>query len=225
MFMTKDKREIQRRLRILRYAEETGPVAKTCRYFGIGQTSFYRWRKDFAERGVAGLINAPPIPKRHANRTPAPLEEKVLHLRRKYHLGPMRIVWYLERYHDIQMSDSTVSRILRRNGMNRLPRGTRMRKVHTKRYNKQVPGHHIQMDVKFLTFIGKKGEKIRRFQYTAIDDATRVRALKIYEKHTQANAIDFVDHVIEKFPFRIKEIRTDNTSRGLRRIHLPVSGS
>ena len=44
-----------------------------------------------------------------------------------------------------------------------------MRKVHTKRYNKQVPGHHIQMDVKFLTFAGKRGEKIRRFQYTAIE--------------------------------------------------------
>jgi hypothetical protein len=25
------------------------------------------------------------------------------------------------------------------------------------------------MDVKFLTFTGKRGEKIRRFQYTAID--------------------------------------------------------
>jgi hypothetical protein len=72
--------------------------------------------------------------------------------------------------------------------MNRLPRGTRMRKVHTKRYQKQVPGHHIQMDVKFLTLKGKQDEKVRRFQYTAIDDATRVRALKIYEKHTQANA-------------------------------------
>ena len=36
------------------------------------------------------------------------------------------------------------------------------------------------------------------------------RALKIYEKHTQENAIDFVDHIIENFPFRIKEIRTDN---------------
>ncbi|GFE67375.1 hypothetical protein KIN_44490 [Litoreibacter roseus] len=35
---------------------------------------------------------------------------------------------------------------------------------------------------------------MRRFQYTAIDDATRVRALKIYDKHTQANAIDFIDH-------------------------------
>ena len=103
-----------------------------------------------------------------------------------------------------------IYRILCRHNLNRLPRGTRTRKVHTKRYQKQVPGHHIQMDVKFLTFIGKAGGKTRRFQYTAIDDATRVRALKVYDRHTQANAIDFVDHVIEKFPFRIKEIRTDN---------------
>jgi transposase InsO family protein len=85
-----------------------------------------------------------------------------------------------------------------------------MRKVHTKRYNKQVPVHHIQMDVKFLNFTGKRGEKIRRFQYAAIVDATCVRALKVYDKHTQTNAIDFVDHIIEKFPFRIKEIRTEN---------------
>ena len=104
--MTKDQREIQRKLRILRYAEETGHVARTCRYFGIGRSSFYRWRQTYADRGEEGLINAPPIPKWHANRTPPEREEKV-----------------------------------------------------------------------------------RRFQYTAID---------------------FVDHIIEKFPFRIREIRTDN---------------
>lgn len=63
-----------------------------------------------------------------------------------------------------------------------------MRKVHTKRYQKYVPGHHLQMDVKFLTFKGKQGEKLRRFQYRAIDYATRVRVLKVYQKHTQANA-------------------------------------
>ena len=85
-----------------------------------------------------------------------------------------------------------------------------MRKLHINRYQKQVPGHHIQVDVKFLTFKGKSGEKVRRFQFTAIDDATRVRALKIYEKHTQASAVDFIDHIIENFPFRIREIWTDN---------------
>ena len=119
-------------------------------------------------------------------------------------------MWYLERYHGIRVSDAGVYRILKRNQLNRLPRGSRVRKVHTKRYNKQVPGHHIQMDVKFLIFKGKGGRKIKRYQYTAIDDATRVRALKVYERHTQANAIDFVDHIIEKFPFRIQQIRTDN---------------
>jgi len=62
----------------------------------------YRWRQAYAERGEAGLINAPPIPKWHANRTPPEREDKVLYPRRKYHLGPIRIVWYLERYHGIQ---------------------------------------------------------------------------------------------------------------------------
>lgn len=66
------------------------------------------------------------------------------------------------------------------------------------------------MDVKFLIFKGKDGKKTKRYQYTAIDDATRVRALKVYVRHTQANAIDFVNHIIKKFPFRIQQIRTDN---------------
>ena len=208
--MSDQERDVQRKLKVLRHAEQTGNIAKTCRYFGIGRASFYRWKTEYQQRGEAGLVNAKQIPKNPANQTPPEIVEKILYLRAKYHLGPIRIVWYLARYHGIKISEAGVSRILKRNGVSRLPRGTRVRKVHTIRYSKQVPGHHIQMDVKFLTFADKRGEKVRRFQYTAIDDATRVRALKIYDKHTQTNAIDFVDHVIEKFPFRIKEIRTDN---------------
>jgi transposase InsO family protein len=208
--MTDQERDVQRKLKVLRHAEQTSHIAKTSRYFGIGRASFYRWKTEYQQRGEAGLVNAKPIPKNPANQTPPEIVEKILYLRAKYHLGPIRIVWYLARYHSIKISEAGVSRILKRNGVSRLPRGTRVRKVHTIRYSKQVPGHHIQMDVKFLTFANKRGEKVRRFQYTAIDDATRVRALKIYDKHTQTNAIDFVDHVIKKFPFRIKEIRTDN---------------
>ena len=50
----------------------------------------------------------------------------MIYLRKTYHLGPMRIVWYLARYHDIKISAAGVSRILKRNGLNRLPRGTRL---------------------------------------------------------------------------------------------------
>jgi transposase InsO family protein len=92
---------------------------------------------------------------------------------------------------------------------NRLPNRVGRRAVHTHRYEKRVPGHHVQVDVKFLTLKRKKGASVRRYQYTAIDDATRVRALKIYRRHTQANAIDFINYVVDKFPFRIRTIRTD----------------
>jgi len=66
------------------------------------------------------------------------------------------------------------------------------------------------MDVKFLTPLTFNGKRISRFQYTAIDDATRIRALKIYPRHSQQNAIDFGDYVLSRFPFRIHTLRTDN---------------
>ena len=207
--MTNDEREIRRKLKVLEHAEQSGNNLKTCRYFGIPKTTFYRWRAAYHKYGEQGLINKKPIPGSHPNRTPDEIVEKVLYLRKKYHLGPMRIMWYMARYHDIRISDATITRILKRHGVSRLPRNVGRRNIHTKRYEKQVPGHHIQMDVKFLIFKGKDGNKIKRYQYTAIDDATRVRALKVYDRHTQKNAIDFVNHIINKFPFRIQQIRTD----------------
>ena len=52
--MTKNDRDIQRKLRILRHAEQIGDVSRTCRYFGIGRASFYRWKSAFQKRGEVG---------------------------------------------------------------------------------------------------------------------------------------------------------------------------
>jgi transposase InsO family protein len=208
--MNVEQKKVLRKKRILEYAEASGNILKTCRHFGVSRSNFYIWRTAYWHHGDAGLVRKKPIARSHPNQTPAEIVEKVLYLRQKYHLGPIRIVWYLRRYHDIKISDAGVYRILRRNGLSRLPRKADTRAVHTKRYEKQVPGHHIQVDFKFLIFKGEQGCAVKRYQYTAIDDATRIRALKVYSRHNQVNAIDFVDHVIDKFPFRIKCIRTDN---------------
>lgn len=135
--------------------------------------------------------------------------ERILELRKTYSLGPQRIAWYLERYHSIKVSCASVYRTLIRHGLRRLPRHVGRRAVHTHRYAKEVPGHHVQADVKILSLKDPDGHRVRRFQYTAIDDATRVRALKIYSRHNQKNAIAFIDYVIQKFPFRIHTFRTD----------------
>jgi transposase len=187
------EREIKRRLRVLEHAEKIGNVRMTCRYFGLSRSTFYRWKTKYDKYGESGLGNKSTAARNHPRKVPAEIIAKIVHLRRKYHLGPIRIVWYLERYHNIRVSDSTVYRTLRRLGLNRLPRNMGRRKIHTERYQKQVPGHHIQVDVKFLKFIDKNKNSIKRYQYTAIDDETRVRTLKIYPRHNQANACDFVD--------------------------------
>jgi len=207
--MSPDEKEIKSKLRVLKHAQDTGNIHKTCRYFGIPRSLFYVWRNRHRDGGEEGLKKKKPVPKSHPNQTPDEIVQKILYLRRKYHLGPTRIMWYMARYHQMRVSDATIYRVLKRHGVNRLPGKLVRRKVHTKRYNKQVPGHHIQMDVKFLIFKNKDGRKIKRYQYTAIDDAARIRALKVYECHTQKNAIDFANYVIDKFPFRIQQIRTD----------------
>ena len=137
MLMTKTEREIQRKLRVLTHAAQISDVSKTCRYFGVARASFYRWKAAYGRHGEAG--NRKTAPKNPANRTAPEIVDKVLHLRQAYHLGPIRIVWYLARYHGIKISDAGVYRILKRHGINRLPRGTRLRKIHTPAMNKKSP--------------------------------------------------------------------------------------
>jgi len=177
--------------------------------FGVSKSTYYSWKKKYDSEGEEGLKRKKPIARNHPNKISQDIIDKVIELRTIYQLGSIRITWYLERYHNIKISESSVYRILKKEGLNRLPKTASRRTVHTKRYAKKVPGHRIQVDVKFATFYDSSGKLIRRYQYTAIDDATRIRALKMYKRHNQVNAIDFIDYVIEKFPFRIHTIQTD----------------
>jgi len=73
----------------------------------------------------------------------------------------VRISWDLERYHGIKISQACVYHVLRRHGLNRLPRNAKRRAVLTKRYAKQIPGHHVQVDVKFLSLKTPNGKRYR----------------------------------------------------------------
>ena len=205
----KRKWTVREKLVVLEIAAALGRDTKSYRDFDVPKSTFYEWKKAFREEGAAGLIPKKPIPKSHPRQLSSEAIAKILYLRSKYHFGPQRIVWYLDRYHGIIVSESSVYRTLARNGVKRLPKNVGRRAIHTRRYAKQVPGHHVQVDVKFLTLKTHEGKRIRRYQYTAIDDATRIRALKIYNRHNQKNAMIFVDYVIDKFPFRIHTMRTD----------------
>jgi transposase InsO family protein len=198
------------RLKVLRQAADEQNVARVCRWFGISRKSFYKWKRRHAEHGDAGLCDRPRTPQRSPRATAREVVSKILYLRQHYHFGPGRIASYLHRFHRIKIAGSSVHRILTRHGMNRLP-ANQKQQPHGKRwqrYEKPQPGHRLQLDVKFLERI--PGTRRRLYQFTAIDDCTRIRVLKVYDACNQRTAILFIDEVIRRLPFRLQVVQTDN---------------
>ena len=207
-------RRAKRRLAILEHAEDvTGSVSATCRYFGISRNCFYRWKHRYEDEGLEGLRDRSSKPHYSPKATEVDIVGKIVYLRQTYHFGPEKIAMYLHRYHDVTVSKSGVWRVLKRLDMNRLPTSQRYKthKQRWKRYEKQRPGHHVQVDVKFLAPIkGKDGRLRKHYQFTAIDDCTRLRVLRIYPRCDMQTAIAFIDYVAERLPFRIDTVQTDN---------------
>src|SRR4029450_7884000 len=193
--------------------------ARTCRHFGISRQAFYKCKRRYAEHGEAGLCDRPRRPRRSPRATPKEVVSKILYLRQNYHFGPGKIADYLKRFHQLSVARSSVHRILGAHGMRRLPANQKYRphKKRWQRYEKAQPGHRLQLDVKFLERI--PGTKKRLFQFTAIDDCTRIRVLKVYDACNQTSAIRFVDEVIRRLPFRVLVIQTDNGAEFQWRFH------
>ncbi len=147
------ERKIQHRLSVLRHADEvSGNVAANCRYYGISRPTFYRWLRQYEELGNEGLKDKSCRPKTCPHQTDGEIVSKIVYLRQHYHFGPEKISMYLARYHDVTISKSGVWRILKRLDMNRFPTSQRYERHDRrwKRHEKQLPGHRVQVDVKFI---------------------------------------------------------------------------
>lgn len=127
------------------------------------------------------------------------IKKLILHARYNYGFGPQRITTHLLREHNILLSSATVWRFLKKAKVNPLKRYRSPRKP--KRYSRAIPGERIQMDVTKV--------RPKYYQFTAIDDCTRLRVLRLYTSKTAANAVHFFNEVLNAFPFPIQRIQTD----------------
>jgi hypothetical protein len=76
--------------------------------------------------------------------------------------------------------------------------------------SRPLPGHRVQIDVKFIGPLAGAPKPRKYYQFTAIDDCTRLRVLRIYPQLNQKTAIQFLDYLLERLPFRVEVIQTDN---------------
>lgn len=100
------------------------------------------------------------------------------------------------------ISRSSVYRLFRRNGVAKLSKEP---KDVSGKFKDYLPGY-LHIDCFYLPRIDAK----KRYCYVAVDRATRLVFLHIYESKTKEVAVDFLGRCIKFFPFQIKTILTDN---------------
>jgi len=202
------------------YVRHGTNASLTCRRFGISRDTFYRWWRRYDPHDLSTLEDRSRAPvARRESTTPIETVQLVLRLRdanpewSKYKLSVVAA-----RDHGVDVSASTVGRVLKRHGRINERYATRRRRAarntRTRRPSDLVAkdaGDLVQIDTKHLYWPG--GTK--RFQFVAVDVATRIKVTEVYTTASSRSAAAFLVTVIDRLPFEVKAIQTDNGSEYL----------
>lgn len=195
----------EERLRwVLPIIEKTVRLVDAARLCPHGKRSLERWVAAYKSGGDVALEPRSTRPKTNPKETAINIKERVVALRKKTKLCALKLHWRLEK-RGIHIHERTVGKILKAEG---LVRKYRVKKVRYKYLRaERKPGELIEIDVKHVPghIAGK-----RYFQYTAIDTASRWRYLRTFEEESTHHTCIFVLDVIERFPYTITGLKTDN---------------
>jgi transposase InsO family protein len=198
--MSSKARAIKARETWVKCYENLGSVSMAARKCGIPRSTLYRWIKRVQAEGKDGLNGRSKRPKTLGKqKITAELVELIKAIRSEFKFGPQSICTHLLRVHNLAISSPTVWRVLKANN---LPNIKKYRKHNDIiRYNRPIPGDRVQIDV---TKVGPKC-----YQFTAIDDCTRLRVLRLYCNKKAESTVDFLGHILDTFEFPVHRIQTD----------------
>jgi transposase InsO family protein len=184
---------------------------------GVSVRTAYKWLKRYQEEGWAGLHNRSSRPHQCPHATPPERQEAIVEDRKARHT-----------YRQISQARgiglSTVARILRRRGLNRLANLEPAQPV--QRYEYAEPGGLLHLDIKKLGRFRVPGHRCtgdRRqgrsdgagweFVHVAIDDASRIAFSAIYPDESARSARALLAAAVRYYAslgIRIQRVLTDN---------------
>jgi transposase InsO family protein len=194
------------------------PVA-AARAAGVCPRTVRKWVARFKGEGAEGLKDRSSRPHRLHRPTPIDIVERVEALRRQRWTGRQIAA-------EVGVSPATVSRILKRRGLNRLAALEPAEPV--RRYEREHPGELIHIDIKKLGRFDRVGHRItgdRRqgesrgagweFVHVAIDDASRIAFSRIMPDEKKESAVAFLKATVayyQSLGVTVARVMTDNGS-------------
>lgn len=206
--------EAKKRQAVVKLANRKGKSLAS-RMYGVSLSSVKRWCKRY-DGTWQSLAERSHRPKSHPNRHKAE-EEAIIKesIKKKF----FRYGWD-GAYDDAcrngyKRSFSGMVYAARRLGIVGEAKEKKPPRSHDRRYPELLtPGEKVQIDVKEVPYHCLKGAVKRDgkhlYQWTAIDECTRIRFVYGFEEHTPENSVKFLKMLQKAFPFKIQTIQTDN---------------
>ena len=213
LLMNMITQEAKKKQVIVKYAEKNGK-SRASRMYGVSLSSIKRWckRYDGTWQSMLEKSHRPHShPKRHT-----PKEEK--QIKNSFKKCYARYGWDGV-YDDLLCKGYTRSfsgmvYAAKRLGLKEVKQPKKKSRVHRRYPELLEPGEKVQIDVKEVPYNCLRGKVLRDekhlYQWTAIDECTRMRFVFGFEEHTPENSVRFLSMLIKVFPFKIKTIQTDN---------------
>jgi transposase InsO family protein len=208
------------RERIARQIESGQAPETVAEAVGVCPRTVRKWVERYRREGLSGLNDRSSRPHRLHRPTPQTVVEQVEVLRRQRFTGKQIAA-------QLCISPATVSRILKRLGLNRIAALAPAEPA--RRYEREKPGEMIHIDIKKLGRFNKVGHRItgdRRgqsnsrgvgweFVHVAIDDHSRIAFAKIMPNEKKRSAIVFLKAALayyESLGIKVERVMTDNGS-------------
>jgi len=206
--------EARMRQGVVKYAGKHGKGA-AARQYGVSLSSVKRWSKRY-DGTWQSLLERSHRPQHHPKQHTTAEETSI---RQAFGKAYARYGWdgvYAEllRNHAYTRSFSGMYHAAARIGLGWGKKRKRPPKAARRYPELTIPGEKVQIDVKEVPYCCLKGaakrDGKRLYQWTAIDECTRLRYVFGYEEHTPENSVDFLGRLEKVFPFKIQTIQTDN---------------
>lgn len=200
---------------LIKYASKYG-VSKASRVYNVNRQYIYRWIKRY-DGSTRSLSNKSTRPKSHSNQHTLDELKLIKDMFVKNKDTGLVVLWVKLKQRGYTRSISSLYNQLRKLNL-KFTQTKKKRKKKTKPYIQMTfPGERIQIDVKTVPRRCIVGQ-FNLYQYTAIDEFTRKRYLRIYEEKSTYTSYKFLKRVIEYYPFKIYTVRTDNGTEFTKRL-------
>ena len=187
---------------------------------GVCERTVRKWVARFRAEGSEGLKDRSSRPHTLRRPTPAPVVRQIIALRRRRWSGAQIAA-------ELGVSTATVSRVLRREGLNRLNALEPLEPV--RRYERENPGELIHIDIKKLGRFNRPGHRVTgdrtgqsnsrgvgwEYLHVCIDDHSRVAFSQIMPDEKKESAAAFLKEAVAYYKslgVSVSRVMTDNGS-------------